>query len=466
MFYKLRPLLFAAKIPTMTKWIIALVLFFLIKEVSGQTNPTQNPSAKVFISLDQYTDFALQNNLSIQQALLNEKVEQQNANAAISPLLPTANATANLNDNLLLPTTLVPGELRGGAPGTFIPLKFGAQYNFNPSGNITFNLINAANYQNLFISKKNQQLAGANTQLTIEQIRTSLAQAYYLYLLYQRNYDFALQNQLNADSLLMITQVRFDNQFIDELDLNRSRSSALQAQNVVDQNKILLQKSLNNLKLLAGLAPSEKIHIEDKLEIKDPSVADLLSSNSLSRPELQVSMLKVAVSQLTITREKLKFAPELSFFANYGVNAQNNNFRFADASQQWYQNGAIGLTLNIPVFAGGIKYFNLQKAKLNLQIAAIDMQNTRIKTEKEDQDLVLDYTKAKNDLKVRQKQLSLSEKDYKLALIKYKNEAISYDNVINVQNELLNAQQLLIQSQADYITAQFKIKIINTYDKK
>ena len=449
----------------MAKWITAITLFFLINNSFGQNSASPH-SDKVFISLDQYTDFALQSNPAIQQAMLNEKVEQQNVNSAISPLLPTANAMANLNDNLLLPTTLVPGELRGGAPGTFIPLKFGAQYNFNPSGNVNLNLINAANYQNLFIAKKNQKLAGANTQLSIEQARTSLAQAYYLYLLYQSNYDFAQQNLLNADSLLTITQVRFDNQFIDELDLNRSKSSDLQAQNVMEQNKIQLQKSLNNLKLLAGLSTSDKVQIVDKLEIKDPTVSDLLTTNPLSRPELQVSMLKLSVNQMAITREKLRFAPELSVFANYGVNGQNNNFRFSDASQQWYQNGTIGLSLNIPVFAGGIKYFNLQKAKLNMQIATIDMQNNRLKTEKEDQDLVLDYSKAKSDLKVRQKQLFLSERGYKLALIKYKNEAISYDNVINVQNELLNAQQLLIQAQADYITAQFKIKIINSYDKR
>ena len=169
---------------------------------------------------------------------------------------------------------------------------------------------------------------------------------------------------------------------------------------------------------------------------------------------------------MSLRREKLRFSPELSLFGNYGVNGFNNNFRFSDASQQWYQNSTIGVSLNVPVFAGAIKYFNVQKAKLNQQIAELDLKNTRIKTEKEDQDLILDYTKAQNDLKVRQKQLFLSERDYKLALVKYRNESISYDNVINVRNELLQAQQLLLQAQADYVTAQYKIKIINSYDKK
>ncbi len=445
----------------MSKWVLLLVSLLFLEYSFGQGS-----QPKVFVSLDQFTEFALQNNPAIQQAILNEKVEQQNVNAAISPLLPVSNASGSINDNLILPTTLVPAELVHGPAGTYIPIRFGTKYNINPTGNVTLNLINAVNYQNLSISKKNQQLAGANTQLTIEQIKTSLAQAYYVYLLYVRNLDFAQQDLMNADSLLMITQVRFDNQFIDELDLNRSKSSELQAQNVLDQNKVLLQKALNNLKLLAGISTTEKIIIEDKLEIKDESLADMITANPLTRPEIQVSMLKVTVGQMAITKEKLRFAPELSAYANYGLVSQNSDFHFSSDINQWYQSGTVGLSLNIPVFAGGVKYFNLQKAKLNRQIAERDLQNIRLKTEKEDQDLLLDYVKAKSDLKVRQKQLYLSERDYKLAMIKYKNEAIPYDNVINVSNELLTAQQLLLQAQADYVTAQYKIKLINSYDKK
>ena len=446
----------------MSKWIVAIAFILSSSYISGQN--TSNTQGRVFVSLDQFTEFALKNNPSIQQAILNEKVEKQNVNSAISPLLPTANAIGTISDNLILPSTVLPAALVPTFKETAI--QFGSKYNINPSGTVNLNLINAANYEGLFISKKNLQLAGANTQLTIEQVKTSLAQAYYLYLLYQRNYGFAEENLHNADSLLAITQVRYDNQYTDELDLNRSKSAELQLQNSLDQSKILLQKALNSLTILAGLSINEKIIIEDKLEIHDGTSVDMITTSPINRPAVQVSMLRVVVNQMSLRREKFRFSPELSLFGNYGVNGFNNDFRFSDASQQWYQNSTIGVSLNVPVFAGAIKYFNVQKAKLNQQIAELDLKNTRIRTEKEDQDLILDYTKAQNDLRVRQKQLFLAERDYKLALVKYRNESISYDNVINVRNELLQAQQLLLQAQADYVTAQYKIKIINSYDKK
>ena len=68
----------------------------------------------MFVSLEQFTEYALKNNPSIQQAILNEHVEKQNRNSAISPLLPIAKGSATLSDNLILNTQLLPSEIFGG----------------------------------------------------------------------------------------------------------------------------------------------------------------------------------------------------------------------------------------------------------------------------------------------------------------------------------------------------------------
>ena len=441
----------------MFKWFTLISILIVGSQISAQ---------QVFVSLDQYIDYAIQHNPSLQQAIINEKVEQQNYHTAISPLLPVAKAQAAINDNLILNTQLIPSEIFGGAKGTFKEIKFGTKYNINPSGDVSLNLTNAANYQNLLIAKKNQGVAKANTQLTVEQLKTTLAQAYYLCLLYQRNDEFATQNLANADSLQRIMQVRYDNQVIDELDLNRSKSTHLQAQNQAYQSQIILQKAVNNLKLLAGMNMTDRLIVQDKLVMEELPIAEVIQSNLYSRPAVRASFLKADMSKMTIERERLRFVPDLTAFANYGLSGQNNDFKFSDASQKWYQNSAIGVSLNVPVFNGGIKYFNLQKAKLNQQIATLDLQNIQLKTSKEDQDLLLDYTKAKKDIAVRKQQLFIADRNYILALIKYKNESIAYDNVVNIQNEQFTAQQQLLQAEADFVTLRYRIKLINSYEKK
>jgi outer membrane protein TolC len=178
-------------------------------------------------------------------------------------------------------------------------------------------------------------------------------------------------------------------------------------------------------------------------------------------------MLKANISEMSILREKLRFVPEIAAFANYGVIGQNNNFKFTDASQKWYQSGALGVTLSDAGICRWDQILQCRKGKAQPPDSRIsNLQNTRIKTAKEDQDLVLDFVKAKNDLQARQKQLAISERNYSLALIKYKNESMTYDNLVNVQNEMLTAQQQILQSEADYVISQYKIKLINSYDKK
>jgi outer membrane protein TolC len=135
--------------------------------------------------------------------------------------------------------------------------------------------------------RRNRELANANTQLNTEQVKTALSQAYYLYLLYQSNYDYAQRNQANADTLLHITQVRFDNQYIDELDINRSKSAQLQAQNQLDQSKVSVEKALNNLKLLAGINVKDQVVIQDKLVLQDVPLAEAITANAFARPDDQ-----------------------------------------------------------------------------------------------------------------------------------------------------------------------------------
>ncbi|MFN8308966.1 MAG: TolC family protein, partial [Chitinophagales bacterium] len=264
----------------------------------------QLKAQQTFVSLEQFSQFALQQNLQLQQADLSTKIERQNVNAAISPLLPNINVSATLNDNLILNTSLIPAEIFGGKAGTFKEIKFGTKYNFNPNGTFSLNLINAANYQNLLVAKKNAALAGANSNVVRDQLKTQIAQAYYSYLLYKKNAEFSSRNLKNADSLLQIVTVRFNNQFVDELDLNRSRAAQILASNQFRQATLLVEKSLNTLKLLAAIPVSQPLEIRDEIAYSSNAPA---FGNIQNRPSFIKAQLQNEVSELAVTREKLRF---------------------------------------------------------------------------------------------------------------------------------------------------------------
>ena len=202
------------------------------------------------------------------------------------------------------------------------------------------------------------------------------------------------------------------------------------------------------------------MEIRDEILVRDADGSALIG-NALNRPVVQQSLLKYQLSKMTTDRERLRFVPELTAFGNYGIQGQNNDFKFTADAQKWYKNSAIGLRLDVLIFSGAARYFSVAKAKLNQQVAALELQNTQSKLAKEDSDLLLDFTKAKDDLVTRRLQLKLAERNYSLALVKYKNQALLYDNLVNVNNELLTAQQQLLQAEANLVTVKQRIKLTN-----
>jgi outer membrane protein len=420
----------------------------------------------VFNNLDEYTKYAVAHNINIKEALLNQKIEKQNTNSAIAPLLPTAKANATLSDNLILNTQLIPAEIFGGPDGTFKEVRFGTKYALTPMADISVNLINAANYQNLMIAKKNQALAEWQTKQTTEQIKTNLTQAYYLYLLLKKNGDFAIKNKANADSLYALVEIRYKNQFADEVDLNRAKSLQINTNSHLRESLIAISKAMGDLKLLAGISMKMEVQINEELTANAQPDLVNISSTLQSRPSVQLKKVKLELTEMTIKREKLKFVPELTAFANYGYQGFNNDFGFFSASQSWFGSSAIGLRLDVPIFNGGIRFYNLEKSKLNYQMAQLESRNAIEQQIKEDNELMLDQIKMFDDLKSKSLLLQLAERNYDLALVKYRNQALNYDNLVNIQNELLNAQQQQLKSQSDFYALKTKIQILNSYSKQ
>ena len=414
-------------------------------------------SQVVFTDFKAFSAFALQHNTDLSRSLLGIAVEQQNYRSAISPLLPYARAGANLTDNLILPTQLVPKSFVGGSATGYYEIKFGTTYTLAPTAEASVNLINAANYQNLKIAGSNQQLAQENYSLSKEELQKNLAALYYGNLLLTQNLQFASENYRVADSLYAVATLKYQQGIIDELEMSRSKSLMLTQEQVKEQSYTLLEKNKLDLKLAAGIPMKDDIQINDQIMV--PSDLPTISYDPMLRPAYKVAAYKAYIARQTVTKNKLLFAPELSAFANYGYNAQNNKFDFFNKDQRWYKSSAIGLKLDIPLFAGASKYFNLERSKLNEKIALQDMDFTRAKLDKEYLELKLDVSRYRTESKNTKELLDIANRNYELAILKYQGGVLSYDAVQSVFKELLSAQQNYLDRTANYTISAFKLQL-------
>ncbi|WP_448887330.1 TolC family protein, partial [Enterobacter hormaechei] len=75
-------------------------------------------------SVEQCIEYAVKNNYSVKNALLGVKIQEQTNKAFTASALPTISGSAGFTDYIDIPTSLIPGQIFGQPPGTFIPVQF------------------------------------------------------------------------------------------------------------------------------------------------------------------------------------------------------------------------------------------------------------------------------------------------------------------------------------------------------
>lgn len=116
---------------------IFLQLFFMSAVAFTGYAQQSPPDGQVYnFTLADCINYTYQHQDSVLNAALDVKSAGYRVKETIGQGLPQVNATGSFQDYLKIPTSLLPGEFFG-APGTFIPVKFGVKYQSNVGANLS-----------------------------------------------------------------------------------------------------------------------------------------------------------------------------------------------------------------------------------------------------------------------------------------------------------------------------------------
>ena len=105
------------------RYVLLIASVFLIAEI------VQAQEEQSSFNLEQAINYAMQNSYVLHNTSQDITIAQKKVWETISTGLPQVTGSANYNSFLNLPVSLIPGEFFGGEPGTYIPVKFGQDYN-------------------------------------------------------------------------------------------------------------------------------------------------------------------------------------------------------------------------------------------------------------------------------------------------------------------------------------------------
>ncbi len=435
----------------------------------------QNATSQAF-SVKQAQDFALENAFSAKSYALGVDQARTVVNEAISMGLLQVNGSADFQNFMVIPTTVLPNfvgqaisaQIPNVPPGPeYIQAQFGTKYNFSVGANARQQLFDPTWIIGVQGAKMYLEKIRNMDKKNDQDVAGQIEQAYYTVLVSQRSKELIEKNLANLEKTLAETTEYYKNGFVEESSVDQL--SLIVSNLKTSQDKAARQTEIvkNLLKFQMGYDMDKEIELTENLE----SLWLVNNHEALMTSKLDVTKnvnyyiadLEITLRGYQVKLEKAKYLPTLGAFVNYSVSAQRNEFNFF-AQKPWFNMAVWGINLRMPIFDSFMKAATTKRAKLEVQ------RVTDMKTFTEQQ-LKLQETSARSNYISAFEQLRAEEANIKLAesirnktIIKFNEGVANSTELTQTETQLLNTQGAYIGSLFQLLNAKAELsKVLVTY---
>jgi outer membrane protein TolC len=442
------------KIETMKSVILSTTFVLLsITFLFAQENK------KIELSLQGCVQAAVEKNINVQTARIDHEKSGYKVSETRAALLPKININGNFQDNISLPTTIIPGEIFG-QPGTNMAVKLGAIYNTNASIGINQVLYNQTALTALQISKKMEGLNALGVEKASEELALEVSKLYFLSLTTSKQKKLVEENIVRTKHLSEIIKLLVDNGMNKQVDYDRITVNLENLYTQLSNIEATFEQQLNMIKYTLDIPLEETVVLTDTAEmpllLKSPETISDFSNH------INIQMLE---SQKEINRLNQKmimngYLPSLSFTGQYayqGLRQNFSNYFQSNPENKWYASSSIGLNLTIPIFDGLEKRSKSRQAKLDYQKTIMTIENTKENFSVNYQNAINNYQNHKNNVQRQKQNIALAGKVYNQSALKYREGLVTMSDLLQDEMGLNNAQASYLSALYNFKEAELKI---------
>lgn len=415
-------------------------------------------------SLEQAIEFALENNYSAINAGRDLTDAQKQKWETIATGLPQISGDVSYQNQLKQQVSLIPAEFGGGEPGTFIPIVFGQPQTANASATLRQQIFDGSYIVGVQAAKTFIQYSKNNKEKTDLEIRKAVVEAYGNVLLAKESVDIFRKNKANLEKNLLETQKLYENGLGEEESVEQLQITLSSIDNQLKNSLRLQDITLQMLNLVLGIDINEPTILTENLnDLAQQQIRpDLLESEFIMEGNVDFKIATNLFKQreLELKLQKSMALPTLNAFINYGSTAYSDSFNFFSNEVEWFESSVFGLDLHIPIFSSLGRSAKTQRAKI-----AVDQAKTQLS--ETEQNLRLQYEKAKSDYlfsieeyNTAKENLGLAERIENKNQIKYEEGIATSFELRQAQTQLYNAQQEYLQSMVEVINKKTELQVV------
>ena len=431
----------------------------------------QTAQKPVVITLEQALEIALSENVSVKVADLEIKRTEYAKKGAYAALFPQIDLSASYQRTIKKQvmymdfdmSSILPGMSGGegegeGGAGTDTGssssgndgMEVGRLNTLNGGVTAAMPIINAQLWKGIRISGLDVELAVEKARASRLDMVTQVKNAFFGTLFAKEAFNVYKEVYENAVENYNETKKKFDSQKVSEFELIRAKTSVANAiPNVYNaESSVIL--ALWQLKAVLGVDLDMNLDIAGELEDWSQEMFyDIHQHDSISLANnTTMKQLAIQTEQLAQNIKLQKYAciPSLALAFNFSMNTMANDVNFSEF--RWTPYSYIGLSLNIPVFAGGKRHQAIRQAKNQYQQVQLQVDNT-------ERQLKIAIRQNLNTMETNMKSyyaaqdaVAAAQKAYDIAEAAYK---VGRSTLIELNDaQLALTQSQLAQSQAVY----------------
>jgi len=420
-----------------------IFLIFTFTGILGQELPKR-------LTIEEAVAFGQENNRQILNASREVQKAYKERWSTIAIGLPQISATANYQNFLELPTSLIPAQFFGGKEGDFAEVQFGTPQIMD--GGITLQqlIFDGSYIVGLEASNVFLEISKNILEKTALEIKKNIISTYSSVLLIKENILFLKNNLDNLVENLEEVRALFTNGFEEEESVEQLRLTLSGIQTQLRYAENAEKITLNMLKLLMGFPANAPLELLDTLEsftmdglFEQEFKSDFNLANNV---DIKIATTQLKSESLLYRYEKSKSLPRLAAFINGNYTGNSETFSFTDSDQKWFGAALFGINLQVPIFSSFKRRAQSQKAKIALDQAETTLEETQERINIEVQGALNDYKLAIETYLTNKENLTLANR------IEQKNQSKYFEGMASTF-ELRQAQLQLYSAQNNYISS-------------
>ncbi|QTD38542.1 TolC family protein [Polaribacter batillariae] len=287
---------------------------------------------------------------------------------------------------------------------------------------------------------------------------------FFNWALASKKVEIAQENKTSAEKLFKIGKKRYDIGAIERDDLLNLEMDVYNANTNLTQNQQSLQKAEAALKLyLRDVLPSNTIpELPDLITNIQIDINEATQYAKANNPELIDLKLRQVEALRDLDKAIKDNRFDLSITASYGLNQQANTFR--DAYSNLLNQQMVSVNFSIPILDWGERKGNIKTARMNKDVAEIELQQDEDKFKQDITQKVIDFNLQKDLVEGALRTSEIARESYKITEKRFLLGNLDYLRLTASRQAWQSATERYIQSLLNYWKLYYQVQQLTLYD--